>query len=91
MKAILEQIHSALMNVLCTDEIDVAESVASIYVDVFLTNAEWALHPTYHMVLKASPGTAIFGWVVLFDIPSVADWNKIQRPADLNTTCENKA
>ncbi len=28
-------------------------------------------------VLKASPGVAIFGRDVLFDIPFLADWNKI--------------
>ncbi len=29
------------------------------------------------MVLKASPGAAIFGRDMLFDIPFVADWRKI--------------
>jgi hypothetical protein len=29
------------------------------------------------MVLKASPGTAIFGRDMLFDIPFVADWHEI--------------
>ncbi len=38
----------------------------------------WAICSTYHTVLKkASPGAAIFGWDVLFDIPFLADWNKI--------------
>ncbi len=32
---------------------------------------------TYHTVLKASPGAAIFGCDMLFDIPFVADWHKI--------------
>ena len=32
---------------------------------------------TYHRVLKASPGAAIFGRDMLFDIPFVADWRKI--------------
>ena len=43
----------------------------------FLTNAAWAIRSTYHTVLKASPGAAIFGRDMLFDIPSIADWNKI--------------
>ena len=45
------------------------------------------------MVLKASPGAAIFG-DMLFDIPFIADWNKIgdyrQRQTDRNTARENK-
>jgi hypothetical protein len=44
---------------------------------------------SYHAVLKASPGTAIFGCNMLFDIPLIADWNKIgdyrQHQTNLNT------
>ncbi len=45
-------------------------------------------------MLKASPGAAIFGQDMLFDIPFIADWQKIgelrQQLTDLNNTCENK-
>jgi hypothetical protein len=45
-------------------------------------------------VLKASPGAAIFGQDMLFDIPFIADWQKIgehrQKLTDLNNSCENK-
>jgi hypothetical protein len=45
-------------------------------------------------VLKASPGAAIFGRDMLFNIPFIADWQKIgecrQRLTDLNNTRENK-
>jgi hypothetical protein len=48
---------------------------------------------SYHTVLKASPGAAIFGWDMLFGIPFLADWNKIgdnrQNQTDLNTEREN--
>ncbi len=46
-------------------------------VDVFLDNAACAIRSTYHTVLKASPGAAIFGRDMLFDIPFIADWHKI--------------
>ncbi len=36
-----------------------------------------AIRSTYHTVLKASPGAAIFGWDMLFNILFVADWRKI--------------
>jgi hypothetical protein len=42
-----------------------------------LDNAVWAIFSTYHTVLKASPGNPIFGPDMLFDIPFVANWNKI--------------
>ncbi len=78
-----------------TDEIDMADSVAPSDIATFLTNAAWAIAQTYHMVLKASPGAAIFGRDMLFDIPNIADWNKIgdyrQCQTDLNTKCENNS
>jgi hypothetical protein len=74
------------MTMLRTAEIDKATSVAPSDIAAFLTNAAWAIRSTYHTVLKASPGAAIFGRDMLFDIP---DWNKIgdyrQRQTDLNT------
>jgi hypothetical protein len=83
------------MTMLCTTEIDMAMSVAPRDIDAFLTNAAWAIRSTYHTVLKASPGAAIFGRDMLFDIPYIADWNKIgkfrQRQTDHNTERENKS
>jgi hypothetical protein len=54
-----------------------AYSVTPNDVDVFPDNAVWAIPSTYHTVLEASPGAAIFGWDMLFDIPFVADLRKI--------------
>ncbi len=62
---------------LCTAELDMADSVTSDDVNVFLDNAAWAIRSTYHRVLKDSPGAAIFGRDMLFNIPFVADWCKI--------------
>ncbi len=63
-------------------------------IDVFLSDAAWAIHSTYHTVLKASPGAAIFGQDMPFDILFIADWKKIgehrQQLTDLNTACDNK-
>jgi hypothetical protein len=76
-----------------TAELDMAETVTPDDINVFLDNAAWAICSTYHTVLKASPGVAIFGCDMLFDIPFIADWNKIgdyrQRQTDLNTACKN--
>jgi hypothetical protein len=58
---------------LCTAELDMAYSVTPNDVNVFLDNAAWTIGSTYHTVLKASPGAAIFGCDMLFDIPFVAD------------------
>jgi hypothetical protein len=77
-----------------TAEINMANSVTPNDPNVFLDNAAWAIRSTYHTILKASPGAAIFGRDMLFDIPFIADWNKIgnyrQRQTDLSTERENK-
>ncbi len=75
--AILECIHQVLGQMLRTAEIDMAYSVTPNAVDVFHDNAAWASCSTYHTVLKASPGAAIFGRDMLFDIPFIANWKKI--------------
>jgi hypothetical protein len=78
---------------LCTAGLDMAEIVAPDDVNVFLGNAAWAICSTYHTVLKASPGTAIFGRDMLFNIPFIAGWNKIgdyrKHQTDLNMAREN--
>jgi hypothetical protein len=70
-----------------------AETITPDDVDVFLDNAAWAIHSTYHTVLKASPGVAIFGCDMLFHIPFIANRNKIgdyrQRQTDLSMAGKN--
>jgi hypothetical protein len=51
-----------------TDDLDMVNSVTPDYVYVFLDNAAWAICSTYYTVLKASPGAAIFGCNMLFNI-----------------------
>ncbi len=60
-----------------TSELDMADSVDPADIDRFIDNAAWAIPSTYHTVLKASPGAAIFRQDMLFDIPFVADWKQI--------------
>jgi len=92
--AILERIHQVLMTMIRTSEINMPDSVAPSDIDAVLTNASWAIRSTYHTVLKASPGAAIFGRDMLFDIPYIADWKKIgdyrQRQTDQNMMRENE-
>jgi hypothetical protein len=75
--AILERIHAVFTNMLHTAELDMAKLVNASDSDIFLADAAWAICSTHHTVLKASPGAAIFGQGMLFDIPFIADWKKI--------------
>jgi hypothetical protein len=89
----LERMHAVFTNMLYTAKHDMAKLVNASDIDIFLADAAWAIRSTHHTVLKASPGAAIFGQDMLFDIPFIADWKKIgehrQRLTDLNTACEN--
>ncbi len=77
-----------------TSELDMTKTVKASDIDVFISDAVWAVCSTYHIVLKASPGAAIFGQDMLFDIPFIAYWQKIgehrQQLTDLNNACVNK-
>jgi hypothetical protein len=91
--AILERLHQVLAQMLHTSELDMAKTITPDKVDVFLDNAAWAIRSTYYTVLKASPGAAIFGRNMPFDILFIANWNKIgdyrQRQTGLNTARKN--
>ena len=73
-----------------TSELDMADSVDPAAIVTFIDNAAWAMWSTYHTVIKASPGAAIFGRDMLFDIPFVADWNQIGDYRQNQTDCSNK-
>ncbi len=77
-----------------TSKLKMAKMVKASDIDIFLSDPAWAICSTYHTVLKASPGAAIFGRDMLFDILFIANRQKIgehrQQLTDLNNVCENK-
>jgi hypothetical protein len=91
--AICERVHQVLGTMMRTSELDMADSVEPSDIDTFIDNAAWAICSTYHKVLKASPGAAIFGQDMLFNIPFVADWRQIgdykQHQSDRSNKREN--
>jgi hypothetical protein len=76
--AILEHIHAVFTNMLCTAKLNMAEPVNASDINIFLSDAAWAICSTHHTVLKASSGAAIFGRDMLFDIPFIADGRKLE-------------
>ncbi len=81
--------------ILCTAEIDMADSVKPSVLDVFLSykNMSHFTLPTTQY-LKASPDTAIIGRDMLVDIPFIADWKKIgehRQPTNRNTDREKES
>jgi hypothetical protein len=59
-------------------KLDMAKTVKPSDIDIFLSDAAWAVRSTYHTVLKASPGAAIFGQDMIFDIPFIADGKRLE-------------
>ncbi len=73
-----------------TSELDMADSVEPADIDAFIDTVTWAICSTYHTVLKASPGAAIYGQDMLFNILFVADWKQIGDYRQHQTDCSNK-
>jgi hypothetical protein len=55
-----------------TAELNITKGVKASDIEVFLSDTAWAICSTHHTVLRASPGAAIFGGDMLFDIPFIA-------------------
>jgi hypothetical protein len=51
--AIYERVHQVLGTMMCTSELDMADSVDPDDIDTFIDNAAWAICSTYHTVLKS--------------------------------------
>ena len=77
--AILERVHGVLGNMMRTNGLDMSPTITDAMITDFIVDAAWAIRSTYHTVLKSTPGAAIFGRDMLFDIPYIADWNDIGR------------
>ena len=85
--------HGVIGDMMRTSSQDNDVTITPNMVDNFLNNAAWAIRSTYHTVLRSSPGAAVFGRDMLFDIPYLADWTEIvrrrQKLVDQNNTREN--
>jgi hypothetical protein len=71
---IKECLHQVLAQMLHTSELDMAKIITPGDIDGFFDNTAWAICSTYHTVLKASPGAAIFGREMLFDSQLEQNW-----------------
>ena len=93
--AIIERVHGVIGDMMRTRDLDMSETVEDTMIEDFLVDTAWAIRSTYHTVLKSTPGAAIFGRDMLFDIPYVADWNVIgkrrQEQVESTNRRENKS
>ena len=58
-----------------TSEIDMANSDEPADIDTFINNAAWAIHKTYHKILKSlTRRSTTLEYDTIFDVPFVAHW-----------------
>ena len=75
--AIIERIHAVIKDMIRTSGLDNQDEITEEDIADVLCNVAWAIRSSYHTVLHSSPGAAIFGRDMLFDIPYIADWTEI--------------
>ena len=90
--AILERMHAVCTDMLRTSNLDMQDTCTPEMIDDLVTNVGWAIRSTYHTVLGASPGAAIFQRDMLFDIPYIANWSEIgkRRQQQVDKSCDLK-
>ena len=67
--ASLEIIHQVVTHMVRTSKLDMQDTCTPYMINKFIANVGWAIRLPHHTVLGTTPGTAIFGRDMLFDIP----------------------
>ena len=88
--AVIERVHGVIGDMMRTSALDMSPTITDTMIEDFLVDAAWAIRSTYHTVLKSTPGAAVFGRDMLFDIPYVADWKEIGRRRQAQVRSTNK-
>ena len=93
--SVLERVHQVISNMMRTASLDMQDTCSPEIIDEYISNVGWAIRSTHHTMLGTSPGAAIFGRDMLFDIQYIADWSAIgkrrQKQVDQSNANENKA
>ncbi len=70
--AILERIHGDLGNMLHTSKLNMAKSMKTSDIDVFLSDAAWAVCSTYHTVLDSLSAKSVLAGEKLVAMHSIS-------------------
>ena len=69
--------HQVILNIVATKDID---NKVFDYIDPLgetLTYISWAIRASYHHTIMITPGQAVFGKDMIFNLASVVDWRVI--------------
>ena len=59
-----------------TSSLGIQEACTPGMIDTCIANVGWEIHSTHHTIPGSTPGAAIFGQDMLFDLPYISDWSK---------------
>ena len=71
----MERVHQVILNMLVTNNID---KKVFVYIDPWgetLASIAWAIRASYYRTILSTPGQAVFGRDMLFNLASVIDWS----------------
>ena len=77
-----------------TSSLDMQDTRSPEMIGKYISNVGWTIRSTHHTMIGSSPGAAIFGRDMLFDIQYIADWSEIgkrrQNQVDQSNANESK-
>jgi hypothetical protein len=79
-------VHQILSSMLCIAELDMVDWVDPSDIYTLLANAKWAIQSNYHILLKASPGEAIFDHGICSAYPSSLAGTKFENKGNTELT-----
>ena len=89
----MDQAHEVILNMLITKYLDnkVFDHIGPW--GETLTSIAWEIRYYYHRTIMATPGQAVFGRDMIFNLESVVDWKfattENQRQVNIYNVCEN--
>ena len=93
--SILERIHQIVTDMMRPRSLDMQETCTAEMIDNCIANYAWDNCSAQYTALGSTPGAAIFGRDMLFDIPYLADWTQIgkcrREQADKSNIRENRS
>ena len=87
--ATVEQVHQVILNMLVTKDLD---NRIFDYIDPWgetLSYIAWSIRASYHRTIMATPGQAVFGRDMLYNLASVVDWRVVTYAKQLQVEIDN--
>ena len=89
----VERVHQVILNMLVTKDLDNKVFQCIDPLGETLASIAWDIRASYYRTIRATPGQAVFGKYMIFNLTSVVDWKVAtatkQRQLDIDNAQEN--